>query len=321
MKKTTLCWLLLFSTILLMYCGCSNESIEQKPPQQNTPEQKPLTAPPISKAGVDQTISLPENSITLNGSDSTDPENNISTYFWTKKQGPSSFTISTPSAVQTIVSNLIEGTYLFELTVTDTEGNSSKDDCFVTVVKNRIYLSTNDIQLILPIDYCLLQASYSNNNSIKHIIWSKTSGPSSYILESPNSLITKVSKLVKGIYEFELAVTDKFDSTTKEKVKIIVGEISANPTEKIFNNLSWYCPWDCYIEIINIYSHLPSGSVFRVYIQRNNSATWEEAVPWSDNFPNDPKYYYFLNSGHLTILPFNYDTFDEKATNNIKLIY
>src|SRR6187402_2635335 len=39
---------------------------------------------PVARAGADQTISLPINSVNLDGSASTDPENNITTYLWTK---------------------------------------------------------------------------------------------------------------------------------------------------------------------------------------------------------------------------------------------
>ena len=48
---------------------------------------------------------------------------------WSKISGPSSFTIATPAAVQTTVSNLVVGIYKFELKVTDNgegiDGNKS----------------------------------------------------------------------------------------------------------------------------------------------------------------------------------------------------
>jgi hypothetical protein len=173
-----------------------------------------------------------------------------------------------------------------------------------------------DIQVILPTDFFWLSGSYSDNALIDNFVWKKISGPSIYILESPNSLRTKVSKLEKGIYEFELTVTNKGGLTSKDTARVTVGEISLNPKEIIFKNMTWSCPWDCVIEIENIYSHLPLGNVFRVYIQRDNSADWREAIlesQWADNF----SYAYSLN-GYLWIYYLGSHVED---TPNIKIVY
>src|SRR6185503_20249396 len=74
--------------------------------------------PPVANAGADQTITLPTNSVSLDGSASADPDNNITGYLWTKISGPSSLSISNANAVQTQVTSLIEGIYQFELKVT-----------------------------------------------------------------------------------------------------------------------------------------------------------------------------------------------------------
>jgi TolB protein len=89
--------------------------------------------PPVANAGPDQIIILPINTVALNGSASTDPNNNISSYLWTKVSGPSTFTIATANAVQTQVTNLVQGVYLFELKVTDAHGLFSTDRIQVTV--------------------------------------------------------------------------------------------------------------------------------------------------------------------------------------------
>ncbi|MEO6583203.1 MAG: kelch repeat-containing protein, partial [Ferruginibacter sp.] len=91
--------------------------------------------PPIAKAGPDQEIMLPNNTVTLDGSGSTDPENNILQYQWTKLSGPASFSFSNPNVVQTTVTLLTEGYYLFVLKVTDAGGLFSKDTVQVNVKK------------------------------------------------------------------------------------------------------------------------------------------------------------------------------------------
>ena len=88
---------------------------------------------PVAKAGSDQVITLPANSVTLNGSGSTDADGTIATYAWTKVSGPSSGTISSPNNVSTSVTGLIEGTYIFRLRVTDNDGAPATDDVSVIV--------------------------------------------------------------------------------------------------------------------------------------------------------------------------------------------
>jgi len=87
----------------------------------------PSNQPPVACAGADQTITLPTNSAILDGSCSSDPDNNITVYTWSKISGPTSFNIANANAVQTQISGLIEGIYQFELLVTDAGGLFSKD--------------------------------------------------------------------------------------------------------------------------------------------------------------------------------------------------
>ena len=91
--------------------------------------------PPMANAGADQVITVPARSITLDGSGSTDPENNIISYFWRQISGPASFVIINFQAVQTEVNSLLQGIYQFELNVTDSGGLSAKDTItiFVTI--------------------------------------------------------------------------------------------------------------------------------------------------------------------------------------------
>jgi hypothetical protein len=89
---------------------------------------------PFACAGADQTVTLPTNTVTLNGSCSSDPDNNITSYLWAKISGPSTFNISNATAVQTQVANLAQGSYQFELKVTDAGGLSSKDTVQINVL-------------------------------------------------------------------------------------------------------------------------------------------------------------------------------------------
>jgi Tol biopolymer transport system component len=103
---------------------------------------------PIANAGPDQTITLPINTVTLDGRGSSDPDNNITAYVWTKISGPSSFNISNTNAVQTQATNLIEGVYQFELKVTDGGGLFSKDTVQVQVVSQPLPLVCTDCKIV-----------------------------------------------------------------------------------------------------------------------------------------------------------------------------
>ena len=92
--------------------------------------------PPVAKAGADQTITLPVNSVQVSGSGSTDVGGSISAYKWTKSSGPSTYTFSNSSAVNTTISNLVAGAYTFRLTVTDNQGLSTHDDVEIIVKPN-----------------------------------------------------------------------------------------------------------------------------------------------------------------------------------------
>ncbi|RAJ91046.1 putative secreted protein (Por secretion system target) [Larkinella arboricola] len=88
---------------------------------------------PVARAGADQTITMPTNSVVLNGSTSSDPEGGALTYQWTQRSGPNTANLSSPTSVSLMASNLAAGTYVFRLTVRDTPGAMGFDDVTVRV--------------------------------------------------------------------------------------------------------------------------------------------------------------------------------------------
>jgi len=92
-----------------------------------------INKPPIAVAGLDQSITLPSDSVLLDGRRSSDPDGRISSYLWTKISGSASFNIIKPSDSITKVKALVPGTYQFELKVTDNGGLYAKDTIVVIV--------------------------------------------------------------------------------------------------------------------------------------------------------------------------------------------
>jgi poly(3-hydroxybutyrate) depolymerase len=85
---------------------------------------------PIAQAGPDRNTDM--SLTTLDGSNSYDPDGNISSYQWTKIAGPAFYNFSSATAVNPTVSDMLLGTYSFELRTTDNLGAVSRD----TVVVN-----------------------------------------------------------------------------------------------------------------------------------------------------------------------------------------
>lgn len=105
----------------------------------------PALVPPTANANVDQTITLPTNSVTMAGS-GTNGSTSIQSALWTKTYGPATFTITTPASYTTTITGLVAGTYNFTLTVVDSNGLSGSD--VMQVIVNPVpYVPSNNVPL------------------------------------------------------------------------------------------------------------------------------------------------------------------------------
>lgn len=95
---------------------------------------------PLAKAGTDTTLVIGGICTSLvdlhelDGSGSTDPDNDILSYKWRQISGPTTMIFSSPSEAKTFVSYITPGLYLIELTVTDAFGLASKDSVRINAV-------------------------------------------------------------------------------------------------------------------------------------------------------------------------------------------
>lgn len=92
----------------------------------------PPNQAPVVNAGPDQTLTLPNNSIVINGS-ASDADGSVSSYNWTKVSGPASFLFQNAGSASTTVSNLEQGSYVFRLTATDNAGATAYDQVTINV--------------------------------------------------------------------------------------------------------------------------------------------------------------------------------------------
>ncbi|OQY93813.1 MAG: hypothetical protein B6D37_10140 [Sphingobacteriales bacterium UTBCD1] len=189
--------------------------------------------PPVANAGPDQNFFLPVNSVTLNGSGS-DADGSITSYQWAKISGPSQFTIVSPTQAQTVINNLVQGVYQFELTVTDNLGATGKDTVTVTVnpANNQPPTATAGVNqnITLPNNTVTLNGSGSDpDGSIASYQWTKISGPSQFSIVSPTQAQTVINSLVQGVYQFQLKVTDNQGATATSTVTITVNPAPNQP--------------------------------------------------------------------------------------------
>lgn len=190
---------------------------------------------PVAKAGTNFSINLPTNSTTLDGSGSYDPDGAISSYTWSKVNGPATVTTGNLNSAQLSLSNLGPGTYGFQLMVTDNKGATAFDWISVTVngaVSNQAPTARAgaDVSVTLPINNTTLNGSSSSDadGTITGYSWTKISGPAQFIIASPSSASTAITNLAQGSYTFRLTVTDNGGATHSDDVIVLVNAAAAS---------------------------------------------------------------------------------------------
>jgi hypothetical protein len=81
--------------------------------------------PPIANAGVDRDVLTSQDS--LYGDLSSQQEHSIVGYAWTQTGGPNTATILAPASANTAITGLIDGTYTFQVLVTNHDGQTNTD--------------------------------------------------------------------------------------------------------------------------------------------------------------------------------------------------
>ncbi|HKB44614.1 MAG TPA: hypothetical protein VKC90_09490, partial [Chitinophagaceae bacterium] len=100
--------------------------------KDNDPPPLPPNAVPVADAGLSQTVTLPVDSITLAGS-GTDSDGHVVAYLWSQVSGPAATIIINPGSASTKVKGFKQGTYVFQLMVTDNKGATGVDTASVIV--------------------------------------------------------------------------------------------------------------------------------------------------------------------------------------------
>ncbi|MCC9135062.1 PA14 domain-containing protein [Pontibacter silvestris] len=114
-------------------------------------------AAPTVSAGTDIAIQLPTNTAKLQGS-AKDSDGSIASYSWSKVSGPTANLSGDNSAVLT-ASSLVEGEYVFKLTVKDNTGATASDEVALTVAAAELSIKSPSA------------GSTNSSNTQGNIIW------------------------------------------------------------------------------------------------------------------------------------------------------
>ncbi|MBN9385178.1 MAG: T9SS type A sorting domain-containing protein [Chitinophagaceae bacterium] len=199
---------------------------------------------PVASAGTDQTITLPVSSVTLTGtgqissgssstsgstanSGSTGAVPTITGYQWTQVSGPNNATFANSKAAQTTVSGLIAGTYVFQLTVTDSQGQTGSAQVTVTVKPTTAVptLTVNagaNQTVTLPAGATVSGTVTVTNSTVKSYQWTQVSGPSTAYFSSSSTAQSNITGLVAGTYVFKLTVTGSTGLTASAQLTLTV---------------------------------------------------------------------------------------------------
>jgi len=95
-------------------------------------------ADPVADAGADQTVG-PRQTVTLDGSNSSDSDGSIAKYQWTQKSGRNVSLINADSAIASFTSPGVRRgktrTLVFQLDVTDDQGATATDEVTIYVTR------------------------------------------------------------------------------------------------------------------------------------------------------------------------------------------
>ncbi|XP_039181370.1 dyslexia-associated protein KIAA0319 homolog isoform X2 [Crotalus tigris] len=200
---------------------------------------KLLDSPPVANAGPDQEISLPQNSVTLNGNQSKDDQKIVS-YEWSLSPKSKSTVVAMQGVRSPYLqlSSMQEGEYKFQLTVTDLANQKSTAEVTVTVWpgqnKPPAAMTGPDKMLTFPIRSTNLDGSMSTDDlGIVYYHWENISGPSSLHMENADSAVATVSDLQIGTYHFRLTVKDDQGLSSTATLSVVVREGSNSPPKAL----------------------------------------------------------------------------------------
>ena len=121
--------------LILVASGCDKKSTETHAPssaKQAPQVQVKFNTPPVANAGNDLIVRVGE-VITLNGTQSSDPDHDLMTFTWTQTEGPTVELINADTLSPSFVAPASKKPLAFSLVVNDGQADSEVDTVNVTI--------------------------------------------------------------------------------------------------------------------------------------------------------------------------------------------
>ena len=193
---------------------------------------KNVLVPPSADAGPDQNV-VAGRTVSLDGSQSVDPNGTIASVSWVQVSGKNQVTLTTPDKLTTEFTAPAvdpDGDVLtFELTVTDNDGLSSSDTVTVNVAapKAPVADAGSDQNVVAGRTVTLNgSASYDPDGTNSVVQWEQISGKNQVTLTSPNELTTefKAPAVDSGgdTLSFKLMITDIDGLESEDSVNVTI---------------------------------------------------------------------------------------------------
>ena len=195
---------------------------------------KAANQPPLADAGNNIIITLPTNNVVVYGV-GTDLDGSVASYLWTKISGPSGGNITSPGSGTTSITGLTQGTYQYQLKVTDNQGASATDVMILqvngTISANQppVAIAGNDMTVTLPTNQVNVNgsSSYDADGFITAYNWIMISGPAQAQITNEWLAQTTISFPVVGVYLIRLDVGDNSGTIGRDTISVIVNQAAA----------------------------------------------------------------------------------------------
>ncbi|HEB81381.1 MAG TPA: hypothetical protein ENJ11_00805 [Gammaproteobacteria bacterium] len=211
---------------------------------------------PVAVAGDNQTVKDTDASVSLDGSQSNDPDGSISTYLWEQVSGNQLISIINADSANAGFAppDVAPGSpeeYVFRLTVTDNDNLSSSDTLSIFVqdpLDTNVAPTANagtdqsvgekDAVTQLPA-VVNLDGSASNDpdGSINSYLWEQTSGTNTVSINNASSAMASFTApavdSAGDSLTFRLTVTDDLGVAATDSVTITINDVDTPPTAKI----------------------------------------------------------------------------------------
>lgn len=229
----------------LPYSCCSDCS-----PIQFVIQEPPPNQPPVARPGDSISIELPQDSVTFDGFASDDPDGTIQTYLWEVVSKPDEAddpVIHTADLFKTLVTGLVEGKYVFKLTVTDNDGATNTAPINIEVLPKPNVPPTAVIKADLTVVTLSAEGkaavklsgidSIDIDGTVDSYAWTPISQTGATI-ESPDAMETLINFTKEGKYSFTLTVKDNNGAPGTANIEITVNKapavtVAANPVNPI----------------------------------------------------------------------------------------